>query len=341
MMRGFAAFYVLCHHLAIARFQMQGSICGFLLSFGQEAVLLFFLLSGFVVFYSTEKHSDKGFARYFTRRILRIYPIFLLALLLSAVVYYLQPHAQGVSLKELAANLLFLQDFSSGKPGVWFSTFAGNAPLWSLSYEWWFYMMFFPIWKLVPYKAQIHLVAVISIIGFGTYSMIPNQLSLFLMYFLIWWCGAEMAREFMAIGSVSFSSLRAPLVYLTVLVILLAVPVFTAFVKKKKLLFGIHPVLELRHFTAALVFILLALFWAKIRWFGFNRLFGGFALVAPISYALYVFHYPLMVTSSYLNFIPSILLQLIGYLLITFLLAFLAEGPFQKWVNGLGRKIFF
>lgn len=234
MMRGFAAFYVLCHHLAIARFQMQGSICGFLLSFGQEAVLLFFLLSGFVVFYSTEKHSDKGFARYFTRRILRIYPIFLLALLLSAVVYYLQPHAQGVSLKELAANLLFLQDFSSGKPGVWFSTFAGNAPLWSLSYEWWFYMMFFPIWKLVPYKAQIHLVAVISIIGFGTYSMIPNQLSLFLMYFLIWWCGAEMAREFMAIGSVSFSSLRAPLVYLTVLVILLAVPVFTAFVKKKE-----------------------------------------------------------------------------------------------------------
>ncbi len=277
---------------------------------------------------------------YFQRRFFRIYPIFLLSLLISAAVYYLQPHAEGVSLKELAANLLFLQDFSSGKPGVWFSTFAGNAPLWSLSYEWWFYMMFFPIWRLVPRNAQLHLVTLIALIGYSSYHILPNQVSLFLMYFLIWWCGAEMARAFLSIGGVKFSSLRFPLLYLTVLCILLAFPVFTAFVNKKKLLFGIHPVLELRHFAAALVFILLALAWAKIRWVGFNRLLGGFALIAPISYALYIFHYPLLITSTYLDFIPGVLLQLIGYFLITFLLAFLAEGPFQSWVNGFGKRIF-
>ena len=41
--------------------------------------------------------------------------------------------------------MLMLQDRSYAKPGVWVSLVGGNAPLWSLSYEWWFYMAYFPM----------------------------------------------------------------------------------------------------------------------------------------------------------------------------------------------------
>jgi peptidoglycan/LPS O-acetylase OafA/YrhL len=48
-LRGFAAAYVVVHHAHLA----PQSAFGNLLFFGQEAVILFFLLSGFVIHYST------------------------------------------------------------------------------------------------------------------------------------------------------------------------------------------------------------------------------------------------------------------------------------------------
>jgi peptidoglycan/LPS O-acetylase OafA/YrhL len=135
--RGFAASYVFAGHLVMNCFPRTARWTVLFL-FGQEGVMLFFLLSGFVVMYSMETGADKSFGTYIGRRFFRIYPIFILALALS----YALAASWSVDLKVLVGNLLMLQDFTDGKPGVLFGTFEGDLPLWSLSYEWWFYLMY-------------------------------------------------------------------------------------------------------------------------------------------------------------------------------------------------------
>jgi peptidoglycan/LPS O-acetylase OafA/YrhL len=48
--RGFAAFYVLMHHLR----PLRDTPFDILFRFGQEAVILFFLVSGFVIYLSCQ-----------------------------------------------------------------------------------------------------------------------------------------------------------------------------------------------------------------------------------------------------------------------------------------------
>ena len=342
MLRGFAALYVFAGHFLLTRvFQKEGG-AGLVFRFGQEAVMLFFIISGFVIYYSTAKHGDRAFLPYLVRRATRIFPIYFLALALSFLTVVLLGPARiaDQSLGQFLGNVLMFQDFDGGKPGVWVTPFCGNLALWSLSYEWWFYMMFFPIYRFVPPQLQIHLVAALSLLGLVTFSLQPNQLSLFLLYFFLWWSGVELARSYLQKTPLTIASQRRTLCYLALLTSLVAAPVVAALIQHRPISFGIHPVLELRHFSACLVFLLGGLLWAKMRWVGFRFLFGGFAVVAPISYALYVFHYPLAVTSSYLGGIDFLPLQLTGYAAITFLAAYLAEIPFQKWINGrLGALI--
>ncbi len=297
--------------------------------------MLFFVISGFVVYYSTAKHGDHAFGPYFARRVRRIFPIFLIALVLSCVTGRLlgRANAGAFSFLQLLGNVFMLQDFDGGKPGVWVSPFNGNLALWSLSYEWWFYMLFFPIYRFVPAKLQIHVVAALSLLGFITFSILHNQVSLFLMYFVLWWSGAELARAYLSRVPLTIMSQRRSILYLTLFSILAAAPVWFARVHHQPLSFGIHPILEFRHFLACLLFLIIGLLWAHIRWVGFRSIFGAFAYVAPISYGLYVFHFPLAVNSSYLEAINFAPLELSGYVAITFLIAYLAEVPFQNWIN--------
>jgi peptidoglycan/LPS O-acetylase OafA/YrhL len=87
-LRGFAAFYVFVAHLVVSKVPEKYEIVKLPFLFGQEAVMVFFLLSGFVIFYSTDKHKDKSFGSYFLRRWNRIYPIFLLAMLVAFICAY-------------------------------------------------------------------------------------------------------------------------------------------------------------------------------------------------------------------------------------------------------------
>jgi len=337
MLRGFAALYVFATHVAPARLLAKESRMGFVFGFGQEAVMLFFLISGFVVYYSTAKHGDKSFRPYLARRIRRIYPIYLLALVLSFASVTLpgQPSAAKPPFTQVLGNICMLQDFSGVKPGVWVSTLGGNTALWSLSYEWWFYMLFFPLYRFVPTRAQIHVAAAFSLLGLVTFWLRANQVSLFLMYFILWWSGAELASAYLERVPLTLTSQRRSIVYLAFFSALLACPVLLSLVRHQALHFGIHPVLELRHFCACLVLLLTGLLWARLRWLGFESFFGVFALAAPISYALYVFHIPLLVTSSYLGGIPNPAVALCGYIVAAFGVAYVAEIPFQRWVDRL------
>jgi peptidoglycan/LPS O-acetylase OafA/YrhL len=83
--RGFAALYVVLHHMFDSGIYFFGINFSFLFRFGQEAVILFFILSGFVISYSFEKSINKSFSLFFTKRFMRIY----LPLIIVCITHYL------------------------------------------------------------------------------------------------------------------------------------------------------------------------------------------------------------------------------------------------------------
>jgi peptidoglycan/LPS O-acetylase OafA/YrhL len=294
-LRGFAALYVFLGHV----FKGHSKFLDLALSFGQEAVMLFFLLSGFVIYYSSHAKPDESFRDYFARRWIRIYPIFVLALLLTWIVG--GAPLNRTLLPSLIGNLAMLQDFAYAKPGVWVDTFMGNSPLWSLGYEWWFYLMFYPIFRFVA--AQKQLATAVTIAGIGLLSGLvwPNPISRFASYFIIWWTGVEMAKCYLACGTVAFNRMLPSMVALGVFLIPLSFICLWHVHAGGRVSPGLHPFLEVRHFAAAGTLAFCGALWARWQWLGFSRLLGWLTLFAPFSYALYVMHYPIAVQCRWLS----------------------------------------
>ncbi|WP_028981507.1 acyltransferase family protein [Sporocytophaga myxococcoides] len=284
--RGVAAVYVVFHHIN-QLYPFKYNYLNYIFRFGQEAVILFFLMSGFVIYYSifSKENQPKDFKSYFVKRFKRIYPLFTLALLLSYVTscFYsgeILPVQSGV----LIGNLLNLQDFSSGKPGVWVNPYYGNLPLWSLSYEWWFYMIFWVIIK-IPFNRQFICVCAISALGVISYSLFPNSASLVLTYLVIWWVGAELAKLYLTKTTIRYKDIVQLLIGLGTVSLVLLIPVIK---NVGSLQMGLHPVLELRHFLVSIFFILCAITWKQFQFIGFEPIFGMFSHIAPISYGIYI-----------------------------------------------------
>ena len=92
-----------------------------------------------------------------------------------------------------------------------------------------------------------------------------------------------------------------------------------------QLLLGLHPVLEVRHYSFSLVAVLCAFAWRRLDWLGFDLLFKPFVVLAPISYAIYISHLPLMADANYLQTISSSILRWVGYLICVFLFSYFVE----------------
>ena len=330
-LRGLAAAYVLFSHLFTQRVLEKTSIAGFPFRFGQEAVMVFFIISGFVIYLSIVTSNQNSFFEYFVKRFRRIYPIFLLALVVSVLTCSADEPTLNIS--TAIGNLFMLQDFEYGKPGVWFSPLGGNSSLWSLSYEWWFYMMFYPLYKFIPPPIQLNAVGVISTIGLLSYSIFPNQISLFLMSFILWWSGVEVAKLYVDKQEISFRVLRPLLVWLGTIALLQSVSVFVSIVKRQPISFGMHPILEVRFTLDCLALISLGVLWRKRQWKFFGGTIGRFSSLSSISYALYVLHWPLAIAPTYLDKIGNKWIEILCYITITLSVAWVAEGPFQRWIN--------
>jgi len=158
-LRFVAAFIVLVGHVRGGHFVDYGELdskdhsilvaSAFMLTrLGQEAVLLFFVLSGFLVGgRSTRKALDYSFRiwPYASDRITRIYVPLLPALLLTAAVLIFR--GGHISTLSFLGNLAGLQ-------GLVVDNFGGNAPLWSLAYEIWFYTLWGAVLVLVVNRSK-------------------------------------------------------------------------------------------------------------------------------------------------------------------------------------------
>lgn len=145
---------------------------------GNEAVIVFFVMSGFLVGgMAIERMLNGTFsaASYAIDRSVRIFLPLVPLLILSGLLKTALGEPQ--SIWSLAGNLLFLQ-------WVLVEPFAGNAPLWSIAYEGWFYLLIFAVGGLVIGQLKRWLVIAIAIAFAIVFSTLDS------VYLFCWLIGA-------------------------------------------------------------------------------------------------------------------------------------------------------
>jgi peptidoglycan/LPS O-acetylase OafA/YrhL len=202
--------------------------------------------------------------------------------------------------KQLIGNLLMLQDFETGKPNIIIPPLFSSA-LWSLHYEWWFYMLYFPVSVYLQRNRQNFTIGIMGVIAVITYLLYPNALNRLIFYFPIWWTGVILARAYINHNKVKWSDVFEPCLYLSMISSILGIQCILHLINAGKLSLGIHPFLEFRHITVAIFIVYLAIGWQNIQWLGFSKIMGWGLRVAPISYALYISHQPFFVSANYLD----------------------------------------
>jgi len=320
--RGGAALYVFLVHFMFMYFIDRTSLFSILFSFGQEAVILFFLMSGFVIQYSYIKNKS-NFKTYFKKRFFRIYPLFLIAILMVVINNIIE--GIKIDYKTLFGNLLMLQDAAFFlKPGIIVDTFE-NSALWSLSYEWWFYMLFIPV---SSFKNKNQVATLIIVISTILYFIYPIQLFRWLTYFSIWWSGVILA-DLYVLNQLNLKNILKKIVLSVLLFPTLSV-IFKSF-QEPFVSIGFYPIIEVRHFFSAIFFIMLAFIWRKKKWMGYN-FFKPLESIAPFSYGIYVLHIPIITIfgSIVINHIKYILIQFTLITLIVLLIAYFFEIKIQK-----------
>lgn len=337
-LRGLAAFYVLLHHTIPAKsVNFAGQNFGFLFRFGQEAVILFFILSGFVIHYSFTISKDKSFKNYFFKRALRIYTPLVIVFIASYVLAsYNNNHWIDPDLKTLFLNLVMLQDWEVVKPNVIASAYMNNTPLWSLSYEWWFYMLYFPLIKLKTSHSNRHKIvfgiAALAALIYIFYPIFPMRV---LMYIGIWWSGVYLAELYLSSRTYNINTCALPLLALTLICGILLFFVISHKLEGNPLLLGHHPLLELRHFLFATIALVLALIWKSLKWIGFDVLIKPFEILAPVSYAMYISHLPLMAKAQYLDFISHDLVRWVAYFLVVLIFSWAVEVSIYRRIKSI------
>ncbi len=120
-------------------------ICSVTNPLSHSAVVIFFVLSGYVIAYSTFARNQDA-RKFVIARLSRLYSVILPALLLTALLNpigrsfdpaFYDYHSRGSELPRYVLAIFFLQNVGtlSASPPT-------NLPFWSLSYEFWYYALF-------------------------------------------------------------------------------------------------------------------------------------------------------------------------------------------------------
>ncbi|RRB14065.1 acyltransferase family protein [Larkinella knui] len=267
----------------------------FITGFGHSSVIVFFVLSGFFIIGSIDNAASKNkwsFTTYSIDRLVRLWIVLLPALLLTALLdnigLKLYPDSLAYlgeidSLRDInpigrstivvfLANVFFLQN-------VLVPTFGSNAPLWSLSCEFWYYFLF-PFLYFALFKKE-NVVAKIALIT------IPVLLLLLLGnkiagYFTIWLMGGITFFIYkyknIPIFNTSFFAAFSSLLFLVI---------FSC------IRFDKYPFLFNNYSLGATsILLMIALINSKMK---FPYLIKFSKFISNISYSLYLIHLPLSI----------------------------------------------
>lgn len=327
-LRGFAALYVVFFHVLPQKIYFLGINIGTIFRFGPEAVIVFFVLSGFVIKFTYEKSKNKTFGYYFIRRFIRLYvPLIFIFILGYAIKCYSQGAFANPEWKSLIGNFLMLQDVISQKPNVVVPAYLGNGVLWSLSYEWWFYMLFFFLITRInteKLNTYVNIITIIAAISYVFYPFIVNRL---VMYFAIWWIGVIFADTYLNKEKFNFSLIMPYAYVLLTITAILGLNLYIHFSYTKTYSYPLvaYPFIELRHFVFAVMVMFGSIIWKNLNWFGFNFFLDKFKYIASFSYVIYISHHYLVIEATYLKFLNNKVLEYGIYILVMLLFSYFVE----------------
>lgn len=315
-LRGLAALYVLIFHARWllwegftegyskhpalytlpARLVAYGSL---LFYYGHQAVIFFFVLSGFVIHLRTARalKADPvgarfGTLRYLWRRARRVYPVLLLTI---AVTFVLDSIGRGAGFSVYEGRTLYglindvrpafdwgrLLNIAALIPGA--PEWGSNIPLWSLRLEWAFYLAYPLLWPVVR---RTFGGAMLAVIGACALSFVPSlwpfeALRLTAALLIVWWMGAVLAeieagRSRLRYGQVAWLAILLPVLPFSV----------EPFVRMNDTL---RDVLWGLAFTGLLAALLA---WRNRG--GSLRLLERLRPLGDFSYTLYAIHFPIL-----------------------------------------------
>jgi len=157
--------------------------------YGHHAVIIFFVLSGYVIAYTVDV-KRKNIEYFYLKRLARLWsclvPALFLGLVLDSIGSLIDPGLYAGRIYQndsifirFIANLFFFQE-------LWFLDvrYLSNGPMWSLGYEFWYYVMFSLLMYVESLKKKyILMLFAVLIIG-------PK----ILMYFPLWFAGVLLYR---------------------------------------------------------------------------------------------------------------------------------------------------
>ena len=216
LIRGVSALAVMLYHLRglffvdypfLASKSMFSAVLYAVTGFGHQAVMVFFVLSGYFIGTSVMESVGKlqwSWRTYLVSRITRLQLVLFPALVLGALwdqtgmripqaapIYYgalYKFYVPSVALRSTVpaflGNLFFLQSIIS-------PVFGSNTPLWSLSYEFWYYIVFPALILATAAWVGTRVRILYAGIALLLLWFIGAQIS---FYFLIWLAGALVGR---------------------------------------------------------------------------------------------------------------------------------------------------
>ena len=302
LLRGLCAIQVAAAHLRAEFFPSLRTLAepslayqglAFFTGFAHQAVLLFFLISGWLVGGSLMAKAGRPQAlqAYAIDRLSRLWtvliPTFVLMLLFGVLAGQLLPNtidyspSNSYSLLSFAGNLVGLQT-------VTMEPFGGNFPLWSLANETWYYLMFPLLLVLVTASTPARrTLAMLSLVAIAL--TLPYDITL---YFLLWMLGAVGSR------------VRVVCSHRVRWAVLAAFCGLAAYFR----LTGFNDGLNAESFPQDLLYSLVFLLFlcsmhvkthSGSLWLA--RLRSGAGFFAEFSFTLYVFHIPLMRLMQYVG----------------------------------------
>ncbi len=309
--RGLAALIVVFHHV-YTRFQnlfankFTGwfqNILQFISDMNEQAVLFFFFLSGFSICLSVRNGlpvSKNTFNDYTYRRLKRILPpyyfaiafTFFCGLLINAITAN-----DDFNLKTLLGNIFFLQSSKSYK-GNWFAPYGDNGPLWSLSFEMFYYFLL-PVFLLLVFKccktnkltAPINRIALIASFTISVICVLLNKFFFFpyiafAALFFVWYAGYFVAIVYL---QKNIALDKNFFLVLLITIVLFVMNYVSPSATLNKLFFGA---------AIATVFFILYFLRKKLRVPLLTNIESGFNFffyaAGTGSYVLYLLHYPLL-----------------------------------------------
>jgi peptidoglycan/LPS O-acetylase OafA/YrhL len=282
ILRVLAALFVFASHIVLILYG------GAVWMPGHAMVIVFFVLSGYVIAFSTLNKKGLTAKKYVIARLSRLYSVVIPALLLTALLLFAGRMINPSFYKNIAQDFEGLRFLATGTyfQSVWWRNLVPpeNGPFWSLGYEFWYYVIFGVCIFARNWYWKIGLTLLcFLIVGANV-----------LLLFPIWLLGVALYLYADAVSiPKSIAAVGLVLAVAATILCVLFLPQFPAPVGDAPLLYS----------ASFLSDWLLGLALAAVIWFYAKAMetvkyAGGFARLvqwaANHSFSLYLYHYPLI-----------------------------------------------